>query len=240
MRQYGTPLDLAHERTARARLTYDWDYAKVVKPPQEGITVAPTQARALPLADAVSQVVAGDRRPFLIMRECWQCGGGEESAIGRKLANEKTILFAKWFRCVRVSDAVQHPDHPLHAIFADSPATHLVLGTTDGSELISINSVQPLSELWTSMRRLITQTYDGDVEVAMNEQLQLLSSYDHLDNLEKELSTRLDALLLEARAGATLVLGIRTQLAKVGEKRRKLEAHEAKVMDLGLREKPRG
>ncbi len=239
LQRLGTPLDLAHERTARARLTYDWDYAKVIKPPPEGITVAPVRPRALPLADAVTSVVSGDRRPFLIVRECWQCGGGDESAIGRKLANEKTILFAKWFRCVRVSDAVRHPDHPLHAIFAGHHAPHMVLGNADNSEIIPIDSDLPLSGLWSAMRGLIAQAYDGDAEAAMNQQLQILSSYDHLDNLEKELATRLDNLLLASRTDAAQVVAVRTQLASVASKRQELEGRETKVMDLSLRATPR-
>lgn len=234
LRRYGAPLELVHEHTALACLTYDWTYAKVIKPPADGITVAQYRSRALPLADAVAAIAEGDRRPFLILRECYRCGSDDESEIGRKLGNEKTILLAKWFRCVRVSDAVRHDDHPLHAVFAGPQAPHLVLGTATG-EITPIESGRPLSSLWATMRSHITQAYEGDPDGSVGELLQLLSQFDHLDNLEAELAGQLDRALQANASSARDVKVLRQRLATLAEERIALEDREQKALALRLR-----
>ncbi len=234
LRRYGAPLQLAHERTALSLLTYDWDYAKVIKPPADGITVAQQRPRALPLGEAVASVARGDHRPLLILRECWHCGSGEESEIGRKLANEKTILLGKWFRCVRVSDAVRHEDHPLHAIFAGAQAAHLVLGRASG-EITPIESGRPLSALWATMRAHITQAYEGDPDPAVGGLLQILSQYDHLDNLEAELAGQLDAALQTKAGAAPQVATLKQRLAQLEVERKDLDARTRTALALPLR-----
>lgn len=238
LRRYGAPLELAHERTALACLTYDWTYAKVIKPPADGITVAQYRPRALPLDEAVAAIAEGDRRPFLILRECYRCGSDDESEIGRKLGNEKTILLAKWFRCVRVSDAVRHDDHPLHAVFAGAQAPHLVLGSATG-EITPIESRRPLSSLWAAMRSHITQAYEGDPDAAVGEMLQLLSQFDHLDNLEAELAGQLDRALQEQAPAAKDVRTLRARLATLADERLALETREQEALALKLRPAPK-
>lgn len=234
LQRYGAPVQLVHEHTALSRLTYDWEYAKVIAPPPEGNTVAPPRPRALPLAEAIARVAGADRRPFLILRECWRCGSSDESEIGRKMANEKTILLGKWFRCVRVSDAVRHADHPLHAIFAGAQAPHLVFGNSAG-EITPVESGTPLSALWSIMRAHIAQAYDGDADAAVSELLAMLSLYDHLDNMELEVANQLDAAMQSKAATSPQVATLRRRLAGLADERAALRAREAKALALVLR-----
>lgn len=228
--RYGAPVELVHQRTALARLTYAWESVKVLQPPPEGITVARPKARALPLAEAASRVADGDHRPQLVLRECWQCGSGAESDIGRKLANEKTVLLAKWFRCVRVSDAVRHPDHPLHAMFAAPASPHLVLCAPDGKALVGFTGREPLSALWSAMGKLLRQHVAEDFDAAVREELAILSQFDHLDTMEDGLATRLDVALEEGPAGRAEVAGLRRRLAELAVERSALLERERVVL----------
>ncbi|MEZ5966779.1 MAG: hypothetical protein R3F56_23270 [Planctomycetota bacterium] len=231
LQRYGAPLELEHQRTAKARLTYAWEAVKVMPPPAAGITVAPVRPRALPFGEAVARVADDDLRPLLILRETWPLDDqGDE--MGRKLANEKTVLLAKWFRCVRVADSVRHADHPLHTLFAASPAPRLVLCGPLGENLRGLAGTEALSSIWAAMGDLLRAHIDGDCQEAVSEELRILSRYDHLDTMETDLSTRLDQLSESLRPDAPAIAGVRERLATLTRERADTVAHEARVLDL--------
>lgn len=236
--RFGAPVAYTRERSARARLTWDWDYAKVVQVvAAQDDTVAAPRSHALAFDEAIARVAGDDRRPLLVLRECYLCGSDEESDIGRKLLNEKTTILARWFHCVRVSDAVRAPSHPLHSLFAGERSPHLVLCASDGSRFTTVFGEEPLSSVWQKMRGLLQDAYEGDVHEATSALLQSLSRFDYVDSMEAELGTRLDAAERAAARDGNKVDKLREQLAALALERRAVERHEARVFDLKLRRK---
>lgn len=235
--RFGAPVAFSRERTSRARLTWDWDYAKVVQAVAAGETVARSRSHALPFDEAVQKIADGDPRPLLVMRECFLCGSDEESDIGRKLLNEKTVILARWFHCVRVSDAVRAPNHPLHNLFTGERSPHLVLCARDGSGLTPVFGEEPLSAVWQKMRGLLEGAYEGDIHAATDTLLQTLSRFDYVDAMEAEVASRLDAVERSAGHDIAKVARMREQLAALALERRTAERNEARALDLRLRGK---
>lgn len=234
--KFGAPVTFARQRTSRARLSWDWDYAKVVQVVAESDdTVAAPQSRALPFDEAIGRVAGDDQRPLLVLRECFLCGSDEESDIGRKLLNEKTVMLARWFHCVRVSDAVRAQNHPLHALFSGERSPHLVLCASDGSRFTPVFGEEPLSAVWQKMRGLLQDAYEGDVHEATSALLQTLSRFDHVDSMEAELASRLDAAERTAAPDAAKIGKLRDQLAGLALERRAVERQEKRALDLKLR-----
>lgn len=236
LQRYGTPITFEHERTAKSRLTYAWESVLVMPPAAEGPTVAAARAKALPFADAVALLADGDPRPLLVLRESWPLGAADQVEMDRKLDNEKTILLAKWFRCVSVADSVRHADHPLHSLFTASPAPRLVLCAADGGHLTGFAGSENLSRLWAAMIDLLGRHVDGDCVAAVHEEMGILSRFDHLDSMETEFATRLDRLLESAAPSQREITQLRARLAELQRERTALEALERKVM--GLLAKP--
>lgn len=240
LQRYGTPLNLEHERTAKSRLTYAWESVCVMPPAAEGPTVAVVKAKALPFAEAVALLVDGDLRPLLVLRESWPLGGSESVEMDRKLQNEKTLLLAKWFRCVQVTDSVQHKDHPLHSLFASTPAPRLVLCSPDGSHLSAWHGDETLSRLWAEMLELLGRHVDGDCAGSVQELLGVLSRYDHIDSMETELSTRLDRLLDTPTTLTREIDALRARLADLARERVAVEALERRLLELPLKRRKAG
>lgn len=230
----GAPITFTHRGTSLGQLRIDWDYPTFVGD-TGGDTVAKKVFAALPYDEALRRVAGDDPRPLLLLRECWLCQGSESALLDVKEANEKTILFARWFHCVRFDDSIRHEQHPFHALFKDNAMPHLVLCTRDGSTLTRLDGKRPQSALWTAMRTVLRQAYTEDPDVAVRELFKVLAQFDHLDSMEAEVSAQLQAALEQQAKDSPRVRELQAEREQIVSKRDDLEKRQAELMDLGLK-----
>jgi len=233
----GAPITFSHRGTTLGELRIEWDYPTFVGD-TGGDTVAKKVYSALPYPEALRQVAGDDPRPLLLLRECWMCQGSESALLDVENTNEKTLLFARWFHCVRFDDSVRHEQHPFHRVFADNTMPHLIVCQRDGSTLTRLDGKRPQSVLWAAMRTVLRKTYTKDPDVAVRELFALLAQYDHLDSMEAEVSAQLQTALEQEPKDSPRVTALERERAGIAAERDELKKRQAEVMDLGLIAKP--
>jgi hypothetical protein len=232
----GAAVTWSHRYNALQGLRIDWDYPSC-SAEQKGPTVAPHVSAALPVADALRRLAGSDRRPLLILRECWACQGSETALLEVKNANEKTLLFARWFHCIRLDDSTRHEAHPFHLLFKEHAMPHLLLCAADGGTMTPLDGKRPQSALWSAMRKVLRASYTKDPDVAVRDLFRVLSEHDHLDSLEAEVSARLQKALETHPVRSATVQSLQAEIAGLVEQREALTKRQAEIMDLGLRKR---
>lgn len=231
----GAPISFTHRATTLGELHVDWTYPSFEPERSEGITVAPKVYKALPIAEALQRLAGDDQRPLLVLRECWVCSGTDHALLDRKMANEKTILFSRWFHCVRLDDSVRHENHPCHLLFKEQAMPHVLLCSRDGSTMVPLDGRRTQSQLWSSMRKVLKAGYEKDPDEAVRSLFQILGQYDHLDSLESEISARLQTVLNTQSKDSPRARELEAERAKVAAERDALKRRQADVMDLRLK-----
>ena len=180
---------------ARKLMDLRWTYP-VHRPasapaPEHGTGVeAPREA--LPRERALAALVAGDPRPLLVLRECAVCNKTDDALLSRNENNERTLILARWFHCVKLPVDVVESDHPFHALFPSNEAEHLFVSAVDGSAKQPLESDTSRVDLWSAMERTLAQSYEIDPGKAVK---QVLHGLDRIDQLERKIQE------LEARKG---------------------------------------
>lgn len=233
----GAPITFSHRGTTFGELRLDWDYPTLVGD-TGGPTVAPKVFAALPLDEAFALAAGDDPRPLLLLRECPTCQGSEKALIDVKNTNEKTLLFARWFHCVRVEDSVRHETHPFHNVFKENAWPHLILCERDGGTLNRLDGKRPQSVLWAGMRAVLKQTYTKDPDAAVRDLYKVLAQYDHLDSMEAEISARLQSVLEKEPKDSPRAVELEGERTAIVAKRDELKKTQAELMDLGLKAAP--
>jgi hypothetical protein len=230
----GAAVTWSHRGSALGELRIEWDFPSFAKE-QEGITVAPAVGSALPAAEALRVLAGDDRRPLLLLRECWMCQGSEGALLDVKQANEKTLLFARWFHCIRFDDSVRHETHACHLLFKENAMPHLLLCEANGNTMTPLDGKRPQSALWSAMRKVLRQAYTKDPDQAVRELFKVLGEHDHLDSMEAEVAARLQKTLEQQPRQSNAVRDLEAQIARLSEQRAELKKRRAEIMDLGLR-----
>jgi hypothetical protein len=237
----GAPIDFRRGRYSKERLRIDWSYP-VWKGPAvtaaPGTTVAQMSEHALPLAEAMEFVVAGDPRPLLVLRECEFCKGTEHALLSRTLDNEQTALLSHWFHCVRLPTNVLRPDHPLSQLFAHKDGErvpHLYFCDLDGGNKVGLPGDQAQAELWKVMFSFLERTYQGDAKKAVSELRGMLSQFDKLDAAEDQLKARIDRAAERHGPDADQLAQDEHDLKRVAKDRQRLIDHEKAVRALALK-----
>lgn len=172
-----------------------WEHpVHVESAPRTGETAVATK-RALPVEEALHEIAGEDQRPLLVVRECSHCTGTDKALLLPGIDNERTILLARWFHCVKLPSDVTQADHPFHALFADRSAGHMFLSQADGSGRIALESEVSRPELWGAMGRALGEAYGKDPTPATREISKLLDKLDTLDARERELQKQRDELI---------------------------------------------
>ncbi|MCB9886980.1 MAG: hypothetical protein H6838_15920 [Planctomycetes bacterium] len=200
--------------------------------------------RALPLEQAYAYIAAGDRRPMLILRECERCKGTDHALLSRSLDNEQTVLLTHWFHCVKLPPNVLTENHPFFNLFKREKdgerIPHLFFCDPDGSNKEALPGDQPQAELWKTMFSYLDRCYDENAKESVRELRKLLSQYDKIDGLEKELKARIDREIEKNGPKSAKLKKLDRDMEKLNKERTKLQAEEKELRDLALKvmEKP--
>lgn len=176
-----------------------WDYAVHRAQQENGDATAVRQRTALSYADAVAYIRGKDPRPLLVLRECKTCNKTDNALLRPGSAeNEKTILYSRWFHCVKLPVDVIQPDHPFNALFKDNNAPHFFVGTNDGATTLPLETATSRTELWNSMTKILTQAYRKDPTSNFQDVSHELDKLDVLDSRVSDLERQKSDLLESA------------------------------------------
>lgn len=236
----GIALDLRRGKTSKERLEIAWSHP-VWKPaesaPANGSTVAVQREHALSVAEAYAWVTGDDRRPLLVMRECELCKGSDHALLSRSLDNEQTVLLTHWFHCVKLPPNVLDEQHPFTNLFAadEERVPHLFFADPDGGNRLALPGDQSQAELWKVMFRYLDRCYDGNAKQAVKDMRALLSKFDTVDAMERELKERIDREIDKRGPQSRRLARMEADLAELHEKREELFAREREIRDLALK-----
>lgn len=182
--------------TARDLLKIQWDY--VVYTPEvsrsDGTSVQ-AKREALPIETAFRQIAGTDPRPLLVLRECPVCNKTDSALLRPGGDNEKTIVFSRWFHCVKLPVDVIQPDQPFNGLFPTNDAEHLFVCSLDGSNRIPLESDTSRPELWAAMGKVLAASYVKDPAATAKEILRGNDKLDSIDSHILDLERSRDALL---------------------------------------------
>jgi hypothetical protein len=232
------PIDFRRGETSKKRLEIEWNFPvfapDLEQTPADGRTSAGRARAALPRERALLEIRTASRRPLLVVRECGFCEGTDEALLSRRLNNEKTLLLAKWFHCVKLPNHVLDADHPFRNLFPGEHPPHLFLCRWDGSEVVAMDGQQTQSALWQTMQDLIERDHEEDAAKAVKGLLRCLDAYDSIDAREGEVRRQLEETLDEDGPRAPKLRKLQRKLDALAEERAEVEAAEAGWLDLGL------
>jgi hypothetical protein len=205
---------------------------------EQNRTAAASVLSALPREQAFLYIAGDDPRPLLILRECEFCNGTDNALLSKTEGNEKTLLMARWFHCVKLPTHILKEDHPFTNMFTEFPAKkvpHLFLTSRDGSYSIPLKGDQSQSELWRAMENILAVDYAKSPRQVLKEVQRFLIKYDNLDGAEAILEEKMQSELEKNGPKSKKLKKVRKELAKIETDRQALKDKEAKLMDLHLR-----
>ena len=172
--------------STREFLTMDWNYPVYTPPQAERTngTSAVAARHALSREEAIRFIAGSDPRPLLVLRECPVCNKTDDALLKGGADNERTLILARWFHCVKLPVDVVEDDHPFNALFPDNESEHLFLALADGSERVPLESEGSRTELWTGMSRILASAYEKDPSGSFGD---IVKRFDKLDELEAKL-----------------------------------------------------
>lgn len=210
---------VATERGASAReLTkLEWDYPQfqVTEAPRTDGTSVKALRAALSREEALRVIAGNDPRPLLVLRECSFCNKTDDALLTPGADNEKTLIFSRWFHCVKLPVDVIAPDHPFHALFPSNEAEHLFVSSADGSGKLPLESDTSRKELWDSMAQVLKASYDAEPSGVYLEITRHLDKIDELDAKVRDLEKRKGELMETARVDPSKVQKVSVELDAV-------------------------
>ena len=201
----------------------------------ENRSVSVVAKRALPIEEAYAEIAGEDRRPLLVLRECLTCTGTDDALMTRNADNEKTMIMARWFHCVKLPPAVTESDHPFYALF-ENEETHLFLARWDGTERVELDGAQSRVELWKHMEELLASEYEKKHTPALKAMSKLLNELDELDTKVARLRSDLEDVLEKDGPGSRKVAKLEKKLAKYEQEKAEVVERAAEVSVLPLKE----
>ncbi len=220
----GTPMVFARSQASREALDIEWDYP-----------VPEDQQQAMSFATALAAVAGADRRPLIVLRECYRCEDPNFALLNRTMDNERTLVMTRWFHCVKLTDHVRHADHAFHRLFEQEHPPHLFLTDAEGKEVYPFDGYQRQGDLWKAMTKLLRKTYQHDAGHAVKKIGRLLEEYDRLEGLELTLRDQYDRVLEKQGPRSARLQNIEKKLAGVREQMGRARTEEKRISDLGLR-----
>lgn len=187
---------------SRKLLELDWTHPIQAR---ERSTPANVTATELPRVahsreDALRIVAGDDPRPLLVLRECKVCNATDDALLARDADNERTLVLARLFHCVKLPVDVVEPDHPFHALFPGEDSEHLFVALRDGSGKIALESDTSRVELWSSMERTLAAAYAKDPAAIYKDVMSALEVLDRAEARASDAERRRDELMQTASA----------------------------------------
>lgn len=236
----GAPVTFERQRSSKRDLKLDWD-VPVYKAPeapkptaQAAHTVTTMEEVALPREEAFTWINRGDKRPLLLMRECYKCKGTDDALLSRTLKNEETMILARFFHCVKLPVHVLHAKHPFHTLFDQEHPPHLFMASHDGADPVVMQGVYTQGDLLKAMYAVLDREYVRDARLGVRELLKLLSQHDMLDVKEDTLNERIEKEIEKHGLKSDKLAALRAELAELPKKREQLRQKEKQALDLGL------
>jgi hypothetical protein len=215
-------------RTAKQLLELDWDYPVYV--PAAGPTrVGGPLSREL----AFEHLADGDARPLLVLRECNACAGTNRALLTSDAPNDRTLVLARWFHCIKLPPDVLEPSNAFRNVFAGEHPAHLFLSLADGSQTIDLDGRQSQNELWEAMTTTLRAAYAKDAAASLKELVALLDGFDRVDAEVSRLEAELQQTLERRGAKVPRVAELQQALKAVCVERARLLAREQELRDLG-------
>lgn len=191
---------------------------------------------ALPREVAFARINGkGNRKPLLVMRECTKCKGTDHAVFDRKLNNEKTLLLAKWFYCVKLPPRVVEMKHPFRKVFTEHKPAHVFLSTWDGKDVVAFDGNQSQTLLQKKMIELIELAYEKKPEPAIKAMLRFLSDFDNHDSMLSDYKDRLQQELLRPKPRKSRIKKLEQRIAMTEKKKAKAMQRAKAVCDLKLK-----
>lgn len=198
-------------------------------------TVAKRARVAMDRQVAFYTVAQESRKPLLVLRECRLCNGTDDALLSRGGGNERTLIMARWFQCVKLPIEVLDEDHPFAELFPEEHPPHLFLARWDGSNATPLKGDQSRTELWGHMHAMLESEYKGDAEKATKEIEKIISQYDVLDEKIARLEIAIDDEIERRGPKSKKLKKLKKDLDKAQSEMEDCKKREAKLSDLKLR-----
>ncbi len=171
----------------RELMKLKWDYPVYtpVDAPRTDETTVKVGRSALSREEALKVIAGNDPRPLLVVRECPVCNKTDDALLTPGADNEKTLIYSRWFHCVKLPVDVVNADHPFHALFPDDESEHLFVSAIDGSGKVPLESDTSRPELWASMSKVLTAAYTTSPTDALKS---IQKSIDRIDQLHQKIT----------------------------------------------------
>lgn len=237
-------VDYLHERrgpSSSELLDLNWAYPTWDKVMESGLasvgasrTTASHARETLPVDKAYVVIAGEDPRPLLVVRECDSCGGTDDALLNRTENNERTMLLARWFRCVKLAPDVLEDSHPFRALFSKDDPPHLFVARSDGSGRVELDGSQSPRQLWKAMESVLREGYEKRPDSAVKALTKLLDQLDENDERVEFLRERWELLVEDDGPDARKTKKVAEDLEQAQAKREELLAKAVQVSDLGL------
>jgi hypothetical protein len=191
-------------------LKLDWKYpvyAATEAPRTEGTAVKERRS-ALSREDALKYIAGTDPRPLLVVRECSVCNKTDDALLTPGVDNEKTLIYTRWFHCVKLPVDVTQPDHPFNALFPNDESEHLFVSAVDGSSKVPLESDTSRTQLWSSMDRVLSAVYVDSPGEALKSVVRHIDRIDALHQKIANLKEKRSELIEKPRVDPAKVKAI--------------------------------
>lgn len=185
---------------SRKLLELDWNHPIQARERSTLATAAEERRVALSREDALRIVAGDDPRPLLVLRECKVCNATDDALLTRDADNERTLVLARLFHCVKLPVDLVEPDHPFHALFPGDDSEHLFVALRDGSGKIALESDTSRVELWSSMERALAAAYAKEPAAIYKDVMAALEGLDRAEARASDAERRRDELMQTAGA----------------------------------------
>lgn len=192
----GPRTEVQHGPSAKKELVIRWDHPVYVRTGNDSPGTTSVESKlSISREEALRALAGDDPRPLLVLRECPNCARTDQGLLLPGIDNERTILLARWFHCIKLPVDVVEKSHAFNALFPDRSSEHLFVSHADGSGKIPLESEVSRVELWGSMTRVIAEAYGKDPSSATRDVSKLVDKLDTLDARQRELEKRRDDLI---------------------------------------------
>jgi hypothetical protein len=191
-----------------------WDYP-VYTPtdaPRTDATNVKVSRSALPLDQALKVIAGNDPRPLLVVRECPVCNKTDDALLTPGTDNEKTLIYSRWFHCVKMPVDVVAADHPFHALFPSDDSEHLFVSAVDGSARIPLESDTSRPELWASMGKVLAAAYTTSPAEALKGIEKHIDRIDQLNQKVAQLQDKRSELMEKPHSDAAKVKAVQDEI----------------------------
>lgn len=189
--------------------------------------------RESPSREKVLETLASDDpRPLLVLRECAVCNKTDDALLSREGSNERTLVLARFFRCVKLPVDVVKPDHAFNALFPTNEAEHLFVSARDGSAKRPLESDTSRTELWSAMESTLLTAYGIDATKVTR---QVLAGLDRVDECERRftaLETRKGQLMETPSVDLAKVKSVDAELEVAGQSLAEARSAVAKLFQI--------